>query len=314
MTLLQRVPTEGVGATLQWSKAVSARHLLTASTDLRWVDGASLEEGLDPVSGSTVTLLRDSGGTQTISGTSLNWQVWPTPRVSITAGGRVDHWRNYNARNLETTVATGLPTAASRLLPERKDTVFSPRVAVLFHVTDQVTAWSSIGSGFRAPTLNELYRQFRVGAVLTQANDQLGPERLTGGEIGVNIAPRSNLTIRSTWFDNRVKDPVSNVTVATNVQQRQNLGRTRIWGWQNNFEYRIGTEWRVGAGYVYNQAKVREFDANPSLVGRFLPQVPVHRGSVTLAYTNPRILDVAVSALMFGRQFNEDTNLGTVPG
>jgi outer membrane receptor protein involved in Fe transport len=42
--------------------------------------------------------------------------------------------------------------------------------------------------------------------------------------------------------------------------------------------------------------------------------VPVHRGSMTVAYTNPRILDIAVSALMFGRQFNEDTNLGTVPG
>ena len=75
---------------------------------------------------------------------SLQWQVWPTTRVSITAGARVDRWRNYNARNLETTVATGLPTAASRTLPERDDTVVSPRLAALFHLTDRVTAWGSI--------------------------------------------------------------------------------------------------------------------------------------------------------------------------
>jgi outer membrane receptor protein involved in Fe transport len=314
MTLLQRVPTEGVGFMAQWSKALSARYLFNAATDYRWVDGASLEQGLDPTVGATVTLLRDSGGTQTISGTSAQLQVWPTPRVSLTLGARVDHWRNYNARNLETTVATNLPTATSRTLPERDDTVVSPRLAALFHISDRVTAWGSIGTGFRAPTLNELYRQFRVGAVLTQANDQLGPERLTGGELGLNIAPISDLTIRSTWFDNRVRNPVSNVTSATNVQRRQNLGRTKIWGWQNDVEYRMGSLWRVGAGYLYNQAKVTEFAANPTLVGKYLPQVPKHRGSVSVAYTNPRIVDVTVSALFFGRQFNEDTNLGTVPG
>ena len=314
MTLLQEVPTEDVGAMAQWSKAFSAEHLFTASTDFRWVDGASLEQGLDPTVGATVTLLRDAGGTQLSSGTSLAWQYVPVSRVTVTLGGRVDRWRNYNARNLETTVATGLPTAASRNLPERDDTVFSPRAAALFRVHDRVTAWGSIGSGFRAPTLNELYRQFRVGAVLTQANDQLGPERLVGGELGLNVALMPNLTLRSTWYDNRVQNPVSNVTIATNVQQRQNLGRTRIRGWQNDVEYRVASRLRVGAAYVYNDATIREFAANPAIVGNVLPQVPTHRGSATVAYTNPRIVDVAVSALMFGRQFNEDTNLGTVPG
>jgi outer membrane receptor protein involved in Fe transport len=314
MTLLQRVPTDGVGGMAQWSKAFSARHLFTAATDFRRVDGASNERALDPVTGTNVTLVRESGGAQLSSGGSAQWQFWATSRTALTFGGRVDHWRNYNARNLETTVATGLPTAASRTLPERDDTVFSPRAAALVHLNDRVTVWGSIGSGFRAPTLNELYRQFRVGLVVTQANDQLGPERLVGGELGVNLAPIPALTLRSTWFDNRVKNPVSNVTIAPNVQQRQNLGRTRIWGWQNDVEYRLDEMWRVSAGYVYNQAKVREFDANPTLVGTFLPQVPVHRGSVSASYSNPRYVSVSVSALFFGRQFNEDSNTGTKPG
>jgi len=314
MTLLQRVPTEGVGGMAQWSKAFSTKHLFSAGADFRHVDGASLERGLDAVTGSTVTLLRESGGTQMSSGASAQWQFVPTARVSVTLGGRADRWRNYDARNLETTVATGLPTATSRTLPERDDTVFSPRAAALFHVNDKVTAWGSIGSGFRAPTLNELYRQFRVGAVLTLSNDQLGPERLTGGELGLNLAPVRNLTVRTTWFDNRVKNPVSNVTIATNTQQRQNLGRTRIWGVQTDAEYRLGTLWRAGAAYVYNQAKVTEFAASPALVGKFLPQVPQHRGSLSLAYENPRYLNLAVTAMFFGRQFNEDTNLGTKPG
>jgi len=141
-------------------------------------------------------------------------------------------------------VATGLPTPNNRLLADRDNTVGSPRVAALYRFTDSVSAWGAWSKGFRAPTLNELYRQFRVGAILTLANDQLGPERLTGGEAGVNVAVSRNTTVRTTWFDNRVKNPVSNVTIALNTQQRQNLGRTRIWGVQSDVEYRLGARWR----------------------------------------------------------------------
>src|SRR5205814_5124707 len=133
-----------------------------------------------------------------------------------------------------------------------------------------------------APTLNELYRQFRVGTVLTTANDQLGPERLVGGEMGLSLTPVRNVTFRTTWFDNRVSNPVSNVTLTTvgaNVtQQRQNLGETHIWGIQTDVDYRMGTAFKLTAGYLYNQAKVTDGGtANAALVGKFLPQVPEHR-------------------------------------
>lgn len=316
MTLLQRVPTTGVGASAQWTKALSLRHLVSAGTDWRRVEGASHERALDAVTGTTVTLVRESGGTQQSAGAYVQGQFWPAERLSLTVSGRVDHWRNYDGRNLETTVATGLPTAASRLLPDKDDTVFSPRAAALYHVNRRVTAWGSIGSGFRAPTLNELYRQFRVGALLTLANDQLGPERLVGGELGLNVAPADSFSVRTTWFDNRVRNPVSNVTRTdlVNTQQRQNLGRTRIWGIQSDAEYRVGQDWRVTAGYLFNQAKVREFSAVPELVGRYLPQVPKHRGSVGVAYVNPSVATVSVHAFLFGRQFDDDRNERVKPG
>ena len=94
----------------------------------------------------------------------------------------------------------------------------SPRAAALYHLTDRVSVWGDVGGGFRAPTLNELYRQFRVGTVLTLANNQLGPERLVGGEAGVNVSPFRRVTWRTTWFDNRISNPVSNVTIATVVE------------------------------------------------------------------------------------------------
>jgi outer membrane receptor protein involved in Fe transport len=313
MTLLQHVPTTGIGGLVLWTKALSTRHLLSAGTDFRRVEGESQERVLDAATGTNVVTLRDTGGAQISSGTFVQGQFWPVEALSVTVSGRVDHWRNFEAHHNEQSAATGLPTATHRGdLPDRDDTVFSPRLAALYHVTDRVTAWGSIGTGFRAPTLNELYRQFSVGALVTLANDQLGPERLVGGELGLNVAPVENLTVRTTWFDNRMKNPISNVTIGVNRAQRQNLGRTRIRGFQTDVEYRFGRDWRAGAAYVLNRARVTE-NTDAALVGKFLQQVPKNRGSLSLSYSNPRYVTVSASAIFVGRQFDDDLNARQSP-
>ena len=315
MTLTQTVPTTAVGGMVQWSRAFGRANYVTAGTDWRWVDGDSEENGLDGATGTQVTLKRVSGGTQQSAGLFVQDLIAPIPQLAITLSARIDRWRNYAGHNLESSFPSGVPTAGHNpALPERSDTVASPRVAARYHITDHVDVWGDIGSGFRAPTLNELYRQFRVGSTLTLANNALEPERLIGGEAGVAVEAAPNLTVRATWFDNRVKDPVSNVTLTTGTtvtQQRKNLGRTRIWGIQSDVEYRVGSFWRLTAGYVYDQARVTENPANSLLVGKFLPQVPSHRGSLRLVYSNPRYATLAAGLQFVGAQFDEDQNLLT---
>jgi outer membrane receptor protein involved in Fe transport len=326
LTVDQHVPTDAVGGMVQWSRAIGSRQYVSAGTDWHWVDGDSREDSYSAAPGAIVppvqqvmlTIQRVSGGTQRSAGAFVQDIITPLPKLTLTLSARVDHWRNYDAHNLETTYPSGTPTANNRLLPDRADTVVSPRAAVLYHVSDRVKVWGDLGAGFRAPSLNELYRSFSVGTVRTLANELLGPERLVGGEAGVSIAPARNLTLRTTWFDNRVKNPVSNVTltmVGPNVtQQRQNLGRTRIWGIQSDVEYRVGSSWRFSGGYLYDQAKVREFAANPGLVGKVLPQVPTHRGSVQAAYSNAKYASLALAVQFLGTQFDDDQNSRVVPG
>jgi outer membrane receptor protein involved in Fe transport len=318
VTLDQRVPTHAAGGALQWSKALTANNQLTVGGDFRWIDGDSQESVFDPVVGRTQTLFRVSGGTQRSQGFFVQDILTPVPQVTITAAARVDRWRNYDAHNLETSLPSGAPGAGHNpKLPGRDDTVVSPRLGVMYRVSDQVNVWSSYSHGFRAPTLNELYRQFRVGAILTQANFDLGPERLKGGEIGVNLLPLPSLTIRSTYFDNRIRNPIGNVTLTANTRQRQNLGRTQVRGVQFDGDYRLGSDWRVAAAYVYGDARVREYNPTPapaiSLVDKFIAQVPKHRGSVRLTYANPRVVTILVDVEGTGRQYEDDQNLLTVP-
>jgi outer membrane receptor protein involved in Fe transport len=320
----QRVPVNGFGGMVQWQKVIGTTQAITAGADWRWVDGDSREDAYvaavpaafnGVTQAATLSVQRVTGGTQQSQGFFIQDVITPVDKLVLTLNARVDRWKNYDGHFLETTVATGLPTANNRpTLADRDDTVVSPRVAALYHVTDRVTAWGAFNSGFRAPTLTELYRQFSVGAITTRPNDQLGPERLKGGELGINVAPMRNLTARITWFDNRVKDPIANVTLSATLAQKQSLGRTRIHGVQTDVEYLISKDWRVAGGYLHNQAKVADGGAlNAALVGKYLAQVPVHRGSMQVSYNNSRVANVSLSVQVAGKQFNDDLNVQFIP-
>jgi vitamin B12 transporter len=323
----QNVPTNGVGSTVAWTKALNGSNMLSAGADWRWIDGDSQEGAYVAAAGvpppiippvtiaSVLSVQRVSGGTQQLSGAFVQDIFTPVSQLVITLSARVDHWRNYDGHNLETTVSTGLPTPNNRpSIAERGDTVVSPRAAAMYHLTDRVSVWGAANSGFRAPTLTELYRQFSVGAVTTRPNDQLGPERLVGGEVGINVAPARNVTARLTWFNNNVNDPVLNVTLNATTAQKQNLGQTRIRGVQTDVEYRIGSFWRVSGAYVYDQAKVTDGGvANAALVGKYVPQVPLHHATFQIAYANSKYANVAVSVQAMSLQYNDDQNVNFIP-
>jgi outer membrane receptor protein involved in Fe transport len=324
LTLLQRVPTNDTGGMVQWSRTFGTRHFFTVGTDWRWTDGESQETAFNVQSTAPQTF-RLSGGTQYSAGIFLQDLISVTSRFQLTLSARLDHWKNYDAHNLQTSAATGQPIAANRpscnvdntvpCLADKKNTVGNPRVGALYRVNEKVSLWSSLSWGFRAPTLNELYRQFAVGQTTTFANDQLGPERLVGGEGGVNITPTRNLTWRTNWFVNKFTNPISNVTTnvagAVVTRQRQNLGKTRIWGLQSDVEYRMRNYWRVSMAYLYDVAKVTESQADftgTSLVGKYLAEVPMHRGSVEVSYSNPSVVTASASFQFTGGQYDDDLN------
>ena len=281
MTLNQRVPTNAIGG----HRAVVARRRRAASSSPPAPTGA----------GSTATARR-TGSTRrparrsrcsasraarsAASASSSRTSCTPAAGLMVTLSARrgsLAQLRRPQPRDSRAERHADGEQRADRC-PDRDDTVASPRVAARYHFTNWVSVWGDFGWGFRAPTLNELYRQFRVGTVLTLANNQLGPERLVGGEAGVSVEPVRNLTWRTTWFDNRVKDPVSNVTLTTvgaNVtQQRQNLGRTRITGVQTDVEYRIGAGWRRRRRVPVQPRAGDRVRCQSGLVGKYLPQVP----------------------------------------
>jgi outer membrane receptor protein involved in Fe transport len=163
---------------------------------------------------------------------------------------------------------------------------------------------------FRAPTLNELYRTFRVGDVVTEANPALGAERLSGREVGL-VAALGRLSLRAQAFRLEATGTVGNVTLRVQPglisRQRQNLGGVRSEGVEADAALRTGP-FVLSAGVLGADAEVTSFPADPTLEGKDVPQAP--RRQITLQArlepsAGPRL---AVQARWATSQFDDDRN------
>ncbi|HUO60080.1 MAG TPA: TonB-dependent receptor [Candidatus Acidoferrales bacterium] len=305
LTRLQDSPSDELGTSAQWTR-VFGKHSLVAGFDFMNRNGHTAET---LISSGIATSVVDSGG-RTRNYGYFGEDVLPLGRkLILTAALRGDTWNNGDGHsNTTPLVKTSKPSSA--VFPERTESAFSPRLSALYSLRGGVALTAAFYRAFRAPTLNELYRGFRMGNVVTVANAALVAEQLTGGEAGVraNIA---GVVTRAVFFANSISDPVANVTLSTTptviTRQRQNLGSTRALGVELEAEWKV-SHLVLSGGYQFTSATVTDFSANPALVGNWVPQVPQQQFTMQARYTASR-WTLAVQARAAGTQYDDDQNL-----
>jgi outer membrane receptor protein involved in Fe transport len=308
LTRLQFVPARDAGLSLNWSRASFEKHLFVAGVDVRGVRGTSDETIF--VAGSATTFV-SAGGRQRRAGFFAQDIFTISPRWILTLSGRYDNWRDSSAGSVQRALATG--AVSPQFFAPRSEDAFSPRFNLSFQAHPTVTLRAAAYRAFRAPTLNELYRAFRVGDTLTLANENLRAERLTGGETGMSWSPNNRVGARVTGYWTEIVNPVSNFTVSVTpaliTRQRRNLGRTRSRGVEAEADFNVSTYWRISAGYLFADATVRRAPQDVTLEGLWIPQVPRHQFTLQTVYSNPRYLTAAMQFRASGKQFDDDRNL-----
>jgi outer membrane receptor protein involved in Fe transport len=307
LSRLQRVPVDERGASGQWSRAFGLRNLVVVGAEIHDVRGHSFES----VFGTTgaQTSIVDAGGRQRTGGFFAEDLIHVSSRLLFTVAARVDRWRNFDAFSNTTPLPSNKTAFTS--LAERSELAFSPRLGANFRVNHWFALTAAGYRAFRAPSLNELYRTFRVGNVLTLANSNLAAEWLTGAE-GGGIFSFGRVTARATYFWNNVSDPVANVTLTTTpaliTRQRQNLGNTQSTGVEAQLDARITRDWSISSGYQFADATVTRFPADPTLVGLWVPQVPHQQFTMGTVYSNPHLMTLGLQGRAIGTQFDDDRN------
>jgi outer membrane receptor protein involved in Fe transport len=187
-------------------------------------------------------------------------------------------------------------------------------VTAAWTLTPQVVVRGSAAWSFRAPTLNERFRGFRVGNVLTLPNPDLRPETLRTVEAGVFLAPRHG-SVRVTLFRSDLDDGVANVTLSTTpaliTRQRENVGGIRVLGLE------LETDWPLIAGASLTAAAAlldSRFVDDPQLTDLRVPQVPRWQASTGVRWLAPADVALAGQLRVFGRQFEDDRNTLTLDG
>jgi outer membrane cobalamin receptor len=164
-----------------------------------------------------------------------------------------------------------------------------------------IRARASVYRSFRAPTLNELYRNFRVGNTQTLANSGLVPESMFGAETGVDLIGES-YQVRVTAFRGALHDFITNRTLSTApnsvVRQRDNTPSALNRGFEASAQRRW-REWRGDLSYLFVDSRFAS--------GARLPQVPRHQGSAQLTYQRGRTLALA-GVRSYSSQFEDEVN------
>lgn len=319
------VPATALGAawTGTWSHPGDAR--TSAGLDWRRVTGETRE--LYTFSAGDFTRLRVAGGTQEFAGVFALHERALAADWRLTLGARLDGWRETGGHRRETDRVT---TAVLRddHYAGRDGLEFSPSAGLVWAPAREWRLRAAAQQAFRRPTLNELYRPFRVGNVITEANATLDTERVTSAELGADYT-RGALTLGAALFWNELRDAVANVTIARGPgtfpivgfvpaggtgRQRLNLDRLRVRGLELSAVWRATGTLSLNAACLYNDATVQRAAPAPALAGKRLAQVPRLSTSLGAEWRAGR-LTLTPRLRVIGRQFEDDENLlilGTV--
>ncbi|HYZ85131.1 MAG TPA: TonB-dependent receptor, partial [Bryobacteraceae bacterium] len=272
ITFLQRVPSEATGGAAYWRKSLDR---------VNWVAGADF---------------------QRVEGTSIDTLVPTGQRIG---GGSQFQRAAFGQLDFAAGPARLFAGARGQITDTGKD-FFGPTGGFVVG-RSWFRARGSAYRGFRAPTLNELYREFRVGNAVTQANPALRAETVFGSEVGFDVIGE-NTRLGVTFFRNDLSDLITNVTLSSTpaliVRQRQNAASALSRG----LDIELRSQWhnvRAELGYLFADSRFE--------TGERIPQVPKHQGTAQLTYARGGTL-VSGGLRAYGGQFEDDRNQFLLPG
>ncbi len=308
-TLDQRAtPSTGLGGKLELRPPVGENLTVRLGSDLRVARGRMEEEAYNAVSGARTAIRTASGKTHDIGFyTEADAEFGD---LVLTAGARADRWSVSGGHFTTQDGASAL--VSSQRFADRSGWQASFRGGTLWRAGGGLSLRAAAYTGLRQPTLNELYRPFVVFPVETRANAQLGNEKLEGFEAGIDYARGEMLHLSLTAFDNRLKHAIANVTIGTNLRERQNVDAIRARGIEAAAGLRSGA-WSLDGSLAWTDAEVRGSGPALALDGKRPAQVPELAASATVTWQPREHWRLAATLRHVGRQFEDDLETDALP-
>lgn len=305
------IPKDEYGVMVQAGLELGA-HRLTVGSDVKW---AKCESEYVYSTGD-----RNFSGKQDFYSLFANDEIgFFKDRLIINAGVRYDYWKNHDGDFYDSTTST----ERRIVYPEKTDEAFSPKVGVTYKLTGDTKIRASFGTGFKAPSLYDLYKSGPHGATrFDLANPDLEAEKMEWSyDVGFDTEPYEGLCASMTFYHSSIKDFLGEKTLTAAevpswfspdpgmaVIQPINLGRVEIYGVEAGLEYKFNNRWSAFINHTYNVSKIKSFEENPAVEGNYLSYTPRHMTKIGVTYKNPDLFTLGVFLTNVGERYGDLEN------
>ncbi len=283
------VPGEGIGGGFTAALSPAEGMKVVLGADLRrlrgetnelagFVDGAFLRQ-------------RRAGGEQLIGGVFLRGIHEGIARgLSLAGSARVDYWAFSDGVRIERRPVTG-DLLRNSSYGDRDGTEGSVSGTLRYQLAEPLGIHASVASSFRLPTINELYRPFRVRNDITEANPSLRTERFDTVDLGIEWKATPEISWELSLFHHWIDDVIANVPIADpeeassvagfvpeggSVAQRRNVDHARVRGGSAAMRWKVSPQWTGILRYLFSESQFKKSLEQEGLEGQSFPQSPEH--------------------------------------
>lgn len=320
------VPSTGLGARFEVRPPVGDNLELRIGGDWRRTEGTT-NENFFFLDNDTPRRQRRAGGSTATFGGFVEASLQASDALVLTGGGRLDFWSIDDGFRKEIELINPFPGSVrtDARFANRNGSEFTGRGGFAFDASDEISLRGAAYLGWRLPTLNELFRPFRVGPDATAANELLEPERVKGAELGLDW-DNGYVSIGLTAFYNQLDNAVANVTLdrgpglfpgvgfvsgAGVFRQRQNLDNITSKGIEIDTEFdlrELVEDLSIRAAYSYVDAEVNASGTAAGVNGFRPAQIPKHNASASVLWEQSDGTGAALTLRYIGSQFEDDQN------
>ena len=204
-------------------------------------------------------------------------------------------------------------------LPNNRWDNFSPRAALRYNPTQNISTYISYSQGFRASILDDLCRSGWMWVGPKIANPELGPEKINNYEIGGKFRLLPPLSVSPSLYYACGKDFLYYVATGEklwgkrDIYQRQNISEVEVQGLESDVDYMPFQSLKINLNYSYNHAKIKNFSKNPELNDKILTYAPKHQLKGYILWTG-KSMSIMVRALYKTKQYTTEDNSSSIAG
>lgn len=281
------------------------KHALANALQLRYLNFDSPNYRLSNWrdANSTQGTYQGYGSMAFVASAYLNWDAQWFDSFSSAIGIRYDYWLNFNGY-----VFGDLAQNGNLNLSNSYASQFSPKISFNYQPFSWLIAKTSVGTGFRMPTMRERYQSTHSG-IIWSPSPNLKPETGISFEIGVesytDYIIASLYYFQTDLFDMIYRQGAGN---STNPFMYANAGYGRINGIEFSISIPIFQSLRFEGNYTLTLARVLENQARPESVGKQLIDTPEHMGNISLVYGENKGFYASLWVYLTSAFYNDDIN------